>query len=320
MKLLFLGSGAFGVPSLEALHEHHEITAIVSQPDRPSGRKRVLTPTPVSQWAMGRAPDIPLERPENINEPGVLARIRACEADAWVVIAYGQKLSDELYADRFAINLHASRLPRWRGAAPIAHSILGGDSITGNSVINVASRMDAGDVHAMSECPIGHTQTAGALHDALASDGPELLLRVLRWHEHDDLSPKPQDESLVTLAPKLSKADGFVRFSEGADACRRRINGLSPWPGVTIGVDGEPLKLLSAKSATLPHEQDSWDIGSLSERDGEVAIACGSSDEPSLLTPLRVQVPGKRETSWSDYLRGRRPGHGVRASDGSEDG
>lgn len=315
MRLLFLGSGAFGIPSLAAMHDRHEIAAIVTQPDRPAGRKRMLTPTPVAEWAMANAPHVPLERPENINEPGVLGRVRAYEADAWVVIAYGQRLSDELHDDRFAINLHASRLPRWRGAAPIAHAILAGDEITGNSVIDVASRMDAGDVHAMSERPIGRTQTAGELHDALAEDGPDLLLKVLGWRENNSLQPKGQDESRVTLAPKLSKSDGWIRFLDGADACRRRINGLSPWPAVTARIGDETLKLLCAKSSDLPHEEPTWRTGALVEHGDELAIACGTPDEPSVLAPCRVQAPGKRETSWGEYIRGARLSPADRADD-----
>ena len=308
MKLVFLGSGAFGVPSLRALSASHEIAGVVSQPDRPAGRKRVLTPTPIAQWASEHIPGVPIEKPENINEPEPLARVRALEADAWVVIAYGQKLSDELLKDRFAINLHASRLPRWRGAAPINHAILAGDETTGNSVIALAQRMDAGVVYAMSERSIEHEQTMGELHDTLAQDGPSLLQTVLEQHASGTLDPKAQDESRVTLASKLAKSDGWIRVEDGADACRRRINGLSPWPAVTVEIEGEPLKLLRAKSAETGGEQET---GRLVETGEGLAIACAGG---SLLTPLRVQAPGKKEIEWHEYARGKHLTAGARVN------
>ena len=140
MRVVFLGSGAFGVPTLEAIAREHDLRAIVTQPDKPAGRNRALTPTPVGAWRDEHAPETPVFKPHDINNPDApdaLRAVRTIEADAWVVIAYGQKLGELLLEDRFAINLHASLLPRWRGAAPINHAFLAGDAETGNSVITI---------------------------------------------------------------------------------------------------------------------------------------------------------------------------------------
>ena len=144
MDLVFFGSGAFGLPTLQRLAHAHRVTAIITQPDRKAGRGARLTPTPIGAWAAEHLPHVPLLKPGRVSDPESLEQVRAFPADAWVVIAYGQKLSPALLADRFAINLHASLLPRWRGAAPINWAILQGDSQTGNSVITLADRMDAG--------------------------------------------------------------------------------------------------------------------------------------------------------------------------------
>src|SRR5690606_37274615 len=174
----------------------------------------------------------PVHKPERVKE--MIAEIRAIPADAWVVIAYGQYMPRALLEDRLAINLHASLLPRWRGAAPINAAILAGDTETGNSVITLADRMDAGLVLGQSRRAIGPHLTAGELHDLLAADGPALMLDVLRQHAEGRLAPVEQDEAQVTIAGKLSKADGWVDFRAPEEEVCRRIHGLTPWPGVTV--------------------------------------------------------------------------------------
>lgn len=311
MNLVFFGSGAFGLPTLEALAREHNVQLVVTQPDRPAGRGGVLTPTPIAQWCAGNRPDLPVLKPERVNEPQTVARIRETPADAWVVIAFGQKLGRALLDRVFAINLHASLLPRWRGAAPINAAILAGDATTGNSVITLADRMDAGEILAQSSRPIEPDLTAGELHDALAADGPSLVLSVLRDFAAGRLAPQTQDESLVTIAPKLSKADGWVDFAADADACRRRIHGLTPWPGVTVRFRDQPLKLLRARALNHAHAAAPGSI--LDPTRG--LIACGHG---TALELLEVQPAGKRPMSWADYARGQRPavGEALRGSIG----
>lgn len=305
MKIVFLGSGAFGLPTLGALAVQHEIVGVVTQPDRPAGRGSRMTPTPIGGWAGEHLAGVPLIKPEKINEPGVRDLVRSWGCDAWVVIAFGQKLGAALLADRFAVNLHASLLPRWRGAAPINHAILAGDTETGNSVITLAERMDAGLVLGQSRRAIGPGQTAGELHDLLASDGPALVGRVLDAHAAGTLEGVVQDESLVTLAGKLSKADGRVDWAEGADRVRRRINGLSPWPGVTVWHAGQGLKVARAEPGGAISE-DSVAGTIMDPVSGR--IACGGGG--SVLLPV-VQPAGKKPMDFAAWANGRQ----VRAGD-----
>lgn len=300
MNLLFLGSGAFGLPTLAALSRSHAILAIVSQPDRPAGRGGSLTPTPIASYAAEHLPTIPLHKPPKINDPSVVAQLRAYNADAWVVIAYGQKLGKPLLDGIFAINLHGSLLPRWRGAAPINAAILVGDPEVGSCIITLADRMDAGLILASKAHPADPTLTAGELHDLLSKDGPALVEQVLAAKLANSLRPQAQDESDVTLAPKLSKADGWVDFRQSAEECRRRVHGLNPWPGITVTFRGQPLKIVRSQPEQLSGTPR--DPGTILDLNTGL-IACGQN---SALRILEVLPPGRRQMPWSDFARGLR--------------
>jgi methionyl-tRNA formyltransferase len=314
MRIVFLGSGAFGLPTLQHLAARHSVVGVVTQPDKPAGRGSRLTPTPVGAWAAEHLTGggVPLIKPEKINTPEIRDLVRSWSCDAWVVIAFGQKLGPTLLADRFAINLHASLLPRWRGAAPINHAILAGDAITGNSVITLADRMDAGLVLGQSRRPIEPGQTAGELHDLLAADGPALVERVLAEHAAGALRPVTQDESLVTLAGKLAKSDGRVVWDRPADQVRCRINGLAPWPGVTAMFGDQPLKLARAEPAgsvpqsTLPGTIVDPNLG---------IIACAGG---TALRVPEVQPSGKKPMPFRDWANGRQVKPGDRLADGAD--
>jgi len=298
MNLVYFGAGAFGLPTLDRLAEHHRLLAVVTQPDRPAGRGKSMTPTPVGARAAEIAAHVPLLKPASVNEADMAGRLRSLGAEAWVVIAFGQKLSRALLDGIFAINLHASLLPRWRGAAPINAAILAGDAETGNSVITLADRMDAGLVLGQSRRPIEPSHTAGDLHDLLASDGPALVERVLADRAAGTLEMVQQDESQVTLAPKLSAADRWVDFRQPAEQCRRRVHGLTPWPGVSADLDGLSLKLLRAQ---VVEEGAESVAGKLVDRARGV-VACGAG---TALRLLEVQPAGRRPMSWADFARGR---------------
>jgi len=304
MRLVFFGSSAFGLPSVAHLAKHHELVGIVTQPDRPAGRGARTRPTPVASWAADHLPRCPIFKPADVNAPHEATHIRDLDADAWVVIAFGQKLGAPLLDGRFAINLHASILPRWRGAAPINAAILHGDTHTGNTVITLAQRMDAGAMLARSHRPIEPDQTAGDLHDLLASDGPAVIERVLDSFARAALAPEVQDETLATLAPKLSPADGWIDLDAPADHCRRRINALSPWPCVTVTIDDHPIKLLRAAPAP-DAARDSTDAhatpGTILDP-GRGLVACG--DGP--LAILEIKPAGRATMSLADFARGRR--------------
>jgi methionyl-tRNA formyltransferase len=308
MKLVLLGSGAFALPTYQRLARDHEVSLVVTQPDRPAGRGRRLTPTPVGEWAEAAG----LEVLKTGDASGTdRERIRSAPADAWVVIAFGQKLSPELLEDRFAINLHASLLPRWRGAAPIHHAILTGDAVTGSSVITLAERMDAGLVLGQSRREIEPTDTAGDLHDRLAEDGPELVARVLDEKSRDALRPEPQDEAKVTLATKLDKRrDGWVDFKMTASEARCRINGLSPWPAATVRFKGEDVKLLRARESALALDSEAEPGTVIDAELGVVACRRGGVEL------MELQAPGKAPMPWAAFARSR----GVSVGDVFEGG
>lgn len=311
MKVVFLGSGAFGLRTLEAIAASHEVPLVVSQPDRPAGRGRRETPTPIAarvlsdqEAGIGGLATTTLHRTDAINGSEALAAIEVARPDALVVIAFGQKLGTELLADRFAINLHASLLPRWRGAAPINRAMMAGDPVSGISVISLASRMDAGEVHALRETPIDPTETAGELHDRLAALGPEAVLEVLDRLADGRIESVAQDESLVTQAAKLGRKDATVDFSVPASTVRAMAHGLVPWPGCEVSVsvpEGEsgPERLRIHRLMVDSHDVISdRPVGSVDE-DG--LVACGRG----LVRLLEVQIAGGRVLEWQDFHRGR---------------
>lgn len=298
MDVVFLGSGAFGVPTLEMLAREHRVTGIVTQPDRRAGRGGKVTATPVGEWAAEHLPGVPIIKPERINTDEARDVIRGWAADAWVVIAYGQYLGQKLLADRWAINLHGSRLPRWRGAAPINAAIVSGDLVTGNSIITIDKEMDAGAVLVQSKRVIEPDMTAAVLHDALSKDGPALVAAVLEQRANGTETYTTQDPSQVTIAPKMSKSDGVVDFNQPARLVAARINGLNPWPSVAVGFRDEMIKINRSKPATAISQEHPGTIVSADEG----LVACGDGGTVEL---LEVQPQGKRAMDWRAFANGR---------------
>lgn len=294
LRLVFLGSGAFGLPTLEALAQRHDIRLVVTQPDRPAGRGRTLTATPIGGWAADRG--LPVLKPENVNAPAELTAVRAIEADAFVVIAFGQKLSSDLLGTTFAINLHASLLPAYRGAAPINWALIDGCDETGVSVISLAQRMDAGLVYARRTTTIGQTETCGELHDRLAGLGPEVMLATLDAFARGTLAGEVQDEAKATKARKLSREDGRLDVrAANARALRGRIHGLTPWPGCDLVIGGQSVRLIRVRD----HADGGGTPGTiLSDR----TIACASGR----LEVLEIQPLGGNVMSLDAYRAGRR--------------
>lgn len=319
MRLLLFGSGAFGVPTFAALRAAHEVVALVGPPDRPAGRKRVLTPAPAVQWALDAGVEV--WRSENVNEPAFRERVAAAAPEASVVIAFGQKLGPALLEamGRLSVNLHGSLLPAWRGAAPVQRSVMAGEAVTGVSVIALADRMDAGAVYARSSIGVGPSETAGDVHDRLAALGPDAVARVLADLEADRLAPETQDEGAVTHAAKLSKADGTTGFDDVATAVAARINGLNPWPGCRVRVvsaRGEPagellLRRAEALAASGPDAERESDAEPEPEPgtvlEGARVVAAGGGR----VQLLEAQAPGRGTVAAAEHARGGalRPGH-----------
>lgn len=304
MNIIFAGSGEFGLPTLRALlASSHRVVQVVTQPDRPAGRGRGVTPTPIGKFADEAG--VPCSRTANINAEALPP------ADLMVVIAFGQKISQEKvnHPRLGSVNLHASRLPAYRGAAPINWAILNGDPVTGNSVIRLADRMDAGAILAQSALMIGQVETAGELHDRLAKDGVGLVLQVVEELAAGTAVETPQDDSLATIAPKLSRNSAHLDFSRPADEVAHRIRGLYPWPGCRVrlcdteGTELSRMRLVRARSRI--EDDDRWMPGEITSA-GTIKAGRGT------IELLECQPDGGKPMPIEAYRRGHRWQAGLR--------
>lgn len=303
-SLIFAGSGAFGLPALGALLDSdHRIVQVVSQPDRPAGRGRKLTSTPIAQFALEHS--LPLLRTGDINSENLRA------ADLMIVIAFGQKIAEPIVnGPRLgSVNLHASLLPRYRGAAPINWAIISGEAHTGNSVIRLAQRMDAGAILGQSRLEIGPLETAGELHDRLAEDGAALVLRVVNELAEGRATEMPQDESQATLAPKLSRESTRLDWSRPAEELARRIRGFYPWPGCRI-------RLIDATHQQAAHltlvRARAGDTAGSPGMPGQIQADGSISTGTGALEILEIQPEGKRPMPTAAYRNGHPWGPGMR--------
>jgi methionyl-tRNA formyltransferase len=298
MRIVFFGTPDFAVPSLEALIRHgHQVAAVVTQPDRPHGRSRsALVAPPVKNAAL--LAGLRILQPERpIGEPFVAA-LREAEAELGVVVAYGHILRPEVLAipARGMVNIHASLLPRWRGAAPVQAAILSGDPITGVSVMQMEAGLDSGPVFLQRETPIGTTETAGELTSRLAALGAEALVETLDRLEHQGLVATPQDGGPATFAPKVSRESARVDWSRAAEELSRHVRAFDPWPGAWTSTPGPELKLFRAAAA-----DGHGTAGTVLRADHALLVACGSG----ALAIEEVQPAGKRRLATTDWLHGR---------------
>ena len=293
MTLLFAGAGAFGVPTLRRLvSAEAKIVRVYTQPDRPAGRGKKLTPTPLAEAAVELGLDVVRTADLNVEE--------LPDADALVVIAFGQKIAAHVTEKpRFgAINLHASLLPKYRGAAPIHAAVLAGETTVGNSIIRLAEKMDAGAVLGTNEISVQPTETTGELHDRLAESGAPLVEQVLEQLRNGDAIEVPQDHAKATLARKLSRETTRIDFTLPAKQIADQIRGLYPWPGCRVRVlDGETevgrLTLVRAKVATA--------TGTPGTVLSDGTIACGDGT----IELLELQPEGRRPMTLAAYRNGR---------------
>jgi methionyl-tRNA formyltransferase len=294
--IIFAGSGEFGAPTLRALiSAGHQIVQVFTQPDRPAGRGKKLAATPIGGLAMELG--LPVTRTANINaEP-------LPPADLMVVIAFGQKIAPAVvnHPRLGSVNLHSSRLPKYRGAAPINWAVINGDSITGNSIIRLAEKMDAGAILAQSEVAIGDDETAGELHDRLATDGPPLMLRLIDQLNTGTAIETQQDHAQASIAPKLSRQTAQIDWNRPASVITRLINGLSPWPGCRAQLmDGaEQIAVVTLLRAKPGNAKSGGNPGELNE-DGSVTAGDGLTVEI-----LEIQPEGKRRMPLKDFRNSR---------------
>jgi methionyl-tRNA formyltransferase len=309
MRILYFGTSPFAVPALEALVTAAEtVVGVVTQPDRPAGRGGRLSPSAVKEAALARA--LPVLQPESCRAPAFLDTARALAPDLIVVAAYGQFLPDPLLAlpAHGAVNLHGSRLPAWRGAAPIQRAIWAGDPVAGVCLMWMVRAMDAGDVIACADTPIDPLDTAGTLGARLAALGADLLCAWLPALARDAAPHHPQDPDRVTLAPPIRKEERAVAWADSAEAIARQIRALAPAPAATTLFRGQPVKLLLARAAAGTGTPGTI----LAERADGLFVAAGSG----AVEILTLQPAGKRPMPGRDFLRGVRPQPGEGFSEG----
>lgn len=289
MKIVFMGTPEFSVPVLEALHARHQIVAVYCQPPRPAGRGKADRPSPVQ--AKAEALGLPVRHPVSLRSEEAQQDFAALEADVAVVVAYGQILPQPvLDAPRLGcLNIHASLLPRWRGAAPIHRAIMAGDRETGVCIMQMEAGLDTGPVLLREALEIGAEETTAELHDRLSALGARLIVEAL---DHLPLPAVPQSAEGVTYAAKIDKAEARVDWSRPAVEVDRLIRGLSPFPGAWVEVNGERVKLLRSRLADGG--------GAPGEVLGGFTVACGDS----AVEIIEAQREGKRPMPAAEVLRG----------------
>ena len=296
MKIIFAGTPEFAVPCLQMLLDsEHEICAVYTQPDRPAGRGRKLQPSPVKELALSSG--IPVFQPLTMKTSEDLQQIGSFDADLMVVVAYGMILTQAvLDVPRLGcINVHASLLPRWRGAAPIQRALMAGDEKTGVTIMQIVRKLDAGDMLHKEECLIDQTDTASDLHDQLAALGPIGLAKVLAQIEAGTVHAEPQDESLVTYAEKLEKSEAVIEWTLPAADLARKVRGLNAWPVAQTLYQGNVLRIWQA----VPVEDEaSQEPGVVRCADKHMDVATGQG----FLRLLEVQLPGGKRMPVQAFL------------------
>ncbi|NOQ64017.1 MAG: methionyl-tRNA formyltransferase [Methyloprofundus sp.] len=296
MKIIFAGTPDFAVPALQVLLDsEHEVVAVYTQPDRPSGRGRRLQAGPVKTLALSAG--IPVLQPAHLKEIDDVAQLKALDADLMVVVAYGLILTQEVLdiPKQGCINIHGSLLPRWRGAAPINRAIMAGDKETGVTIMNVIKKLDAGDMLHKTVCRIGEQETATELHDRMMMLGAEGLRKTLELLQAGELKPEIQDEALVTYAHKLDKSESELDWAHTALELARQVRGLNAWPVAQTKLGDKVMRIWQAEALAIKSDAP---VGTILEDSKHIDVVTGAG----ILRLLEIQMPGKKRMQVSDFL------------------
>jgi len=322
MRVVFMGSPEFALPSLRRLIDSgHEIVGVYTQPDRPVGRGRRLAPPPIKTLALEHG--LAVFQPPSISKPESVAQLRSLAPDVGIIAAYGQILRQPvLDVPRLGIlNVHASLLPRWRGAAPIPAAILAGDERTGATIMRVVLALDAGPMLDRVEVPIGPGDTAGTLLERVANAGAELLVDVLPRWAAGAIKPQEQDEAQATYAPQIKKTDALIDWDrETADAIWRKVRAYNPWPVAYSHLESQPLRILECMPLSHRSEAKPGTIFTFTGM-GEPkppGAGFGVTTRDADLGIIRVQGAGGKAMAAADYLRGHPEIAGKRLRHGAE--
>lgn len=300
LRVLFLGTPAFAARTLEALlASRHHVVAVVTQPDRPRGRGQRVLPSPVK--AMAEAAGLPVLQPTRLKDEAWLDQLRALDLDLGVVAAYGRLLPDALLAvPRLGmINVHASLLPRYRGASPIHQAVLAGDATTGVTIMRVVRELDAGPMLDVVDVPIGPDDTTGEVEARLAEAGAALLVDVVNRLAAGPVTETPQDEADVTIAPRLEKTRGLIDWTQPAAVVHNQVRGLQPWPGAWTYLDGQRLAI--RRTVLVAGTSRAEPAGTVHAEDGGLQVVCGDGN---LVALVEVQPEGRRAMAGRDFLAG----------------
>lgn len=299
MKVIFMGTPDFSVGTLEALIEAgHEVVLAVTQPDKPKGRGKEMQYTPVKECAIRH--NIPVYQPIKIREEACIKELETYNADIMVVVAFGQILPKKILemTPYGCVNVHASLLPKYRGAAPIQWSIIDGETVTGVTTMQMDEGLDTGDMLLKTEIPITEEETGGSLHDKLAEAGAKLCVETLKGLEEGTIVPVPQGETTTDYAKMLTKQLGSIDWSKSAVQIERLIRGLTPWPSAYTEWNGKVMKIWLAKSLEEKYQVTPGTIVKV-EKD---AFCVQTGD--GVLKVLELQIPGKKRMDAGAFLRG----------------
>ena len=299
MNIVFMGTPEFAVPTLEKIYNSsHSILSVITQPDRPKGRGQKQVDSPIKKFALEN--NLPILQPATVNTKEFIASLLENRPDYIIVVAFGQILSETLLKvpKQFCINLHSSLLPKYRGAAPINHAILNGETRSGVTTMIMDKGMDTGDILLVDETPIEQNDDAQCLHDKLSEQGGKLVLETLSRLQKNDLLPTPQNSDLASYAPKLKKEESLIDWKIDAENIFNKIRGLSPWPGTHTLYNGKRLAILKGEIV----------LGESSDRPGHVeritdtGIEVGTGKNRLKITELKLE--GKKAMPVKSFLSG----------------